>query len=430
MPYLTPQSLPEDDNCRPLSIPADSEWLALFGGALTELIKSYNWEYSGGLTVDETVEKMTEIINNWYSEPCGTCELPGGGSVIRIGSDGEIEELIDGEWSEPSGDYVIPDPEAREGGTEQDQICLAAKNATNVLEQLYENLSESWGSHLSEAEAATEFTLALIALVGFEFAPITAGVVAFFAAVFAVLYTALEYLGADLWDEAFTDQMVCFLVDCAENDAGVVTFDWECFTGKLNSLADSFGLTELQLRLYLQVSFILYFIGGVKGLNLAGATTEITNDDCSDCDNTWCWQFRDDSNLSEWTAETWGGGVPLPTYSSGQWNSASFTGGGHDVAYLHIRWVFDDPVEIFDASLDQLNSCSGGGQGIWINGDGSIFSGDQILQIGSGYIAGTYMVDSMDILLFCIDSGFPDITTDLIQISGTGDNPFGEDNCE
>lgn len=288
MPYLTPQELPESDDCRSLSIPADSEWLALFGGALTELEKSYNWEYSGGLTVDETVAKMREIINNWYTESCASCTLPGGGKIIRIGAHGHIEELgDDSTWGEPTGDYVIPPPSARSGGTATDQNCLAAKNATNVLQQLYETLSEAWASHLSEAEAGTEFIIAAGALIGFEFAPITLAIVAFLEVVFAALYTALEYLGADLWDSSFTDQMVCFLVDCALNDAGVVTFDWDCFMARLNSLTDSFGLSEIQLRLYLQVGYMLYFIGGVDGLNLAARTTDITNDDCSNC-GAWC----------------------------------------------------------------------------------------------------------------------------------------------
>jgi len=170
MPYLTPQELPASDDCRSLSIPADSEWLALFGGALTELEKPYNWEFSGGLTIDETVQKMREIINNWYTEPCASCTLPGGGKIIRIGEHGHIEELGDnGDWGDPTGDYVIPPPDVREGGTEDDQNCLAAANAVNVLEQLYENLSESWAAHLSEAEAGTEFIGAAVAIVGFEF---------------------------------------------------------------------------------------------------------------------------------------------------------------------------------------------------------------------------------------------------------------------
>lgn len=290
MPWLTPDSIPEGDTCRPLSIPDDSVWLALVSGALTELTQKFNWEKFGTLTVDETVAKMQEIIDSYYANPCGGCTLPGGGLIIRIGLHGHIEELGDGgSWGDPTGDYIIPPPDAREGGTATDQNCLAAKNAVNVLQQLYENLSESWASHLSEAEAGTEFIIAAGALIGFEFAPITLAIVAFLEVVFAALYTALEYLGADLWDSDFTDQMICFLVDCALNDAGVVTFDWDCLMARLNSLTDSFGLSEIQLRLYLQVSYILYFIGGIDGLNLAARTTAIDNDDCSNC-GAWCLQ--------------------------------------------------------------------------------------------------------------------------------------------
>jgi len=71
MPWLTPDSIPEADDCRPLSIPADSAWLALVSGALTELTLPYNWEKFGTLTVAETVAKMQEIIDNYYNAACG-----------------------------------------------------------------------------------------------------------------------------------------------------------------------------------------------------------------------------------------------------------------------------------------------------------------------------------------------------------------------
>jgi len=282
VPYLTPQELPGDDDCRPLSIPANTEWLALFGGALTELTKVWNWQDSGGLTIAETVEKMQEIIDNWYAVPCAACTTPGGYRVVRIGEDGRVEQLDeDGNWEPATDEYYIPPPEAREGGEPEDQICLAAKNAVNVLEQLYEQLSEDWASTVGTAEALTNLAILATSLIGFEFAPITFGIAAFVFGFFKILYEALEYLGADLWDVPFSDQITCFLVDCANNDAGVVTFDWDCFVGKLNSLADSFELSEVQLRLYAQISYMLWMIGGVDGLNLAGATTAITDDECS-----------------------------------------------------------------------------------------------------------------------------------------------------
>lgn len=284
MPYLTPNEIPEGDICRPLVIPLASDWLAFFGGALTELTKAYNWEKEGTLTVAETVEKMQEIVDAWYSGVCSACLLPGGYRVIRIGATGRLEQLTaGGEWEDATDDYAIPPPAARTGGTETDQICLAAKNAVNVLQTLYESLSDSYANDLTENEALTAFIALLIALTGFAFAPIAWAIAAFFLAIFEVLYSALRYLTADLWDEDVSAQLVCFLIECANNDAGVVTFNWDCLMEKLNSMADGFGLTEVQLRLYVQISYLLYFIGGVDGLNLAARTTEITDDVCEEC---------------------------------------------------------------------------------------------------------------------------------------------------
>lgn len=360
MPYLTPAELPESEDCRSLLIPADSEWLALFGGALTELTKRWNWEYSGGLTIDETIDKMTEIIDNWYTVPCASCTLPGGGKIIRIGTGGVLEELGDGGvWQEPTGDYIIPPPEPRTGGTEPDQNCLAARNAVNVLEQLYETLSEAWASHLSEAEAGTEFIIAAGAIIGFEFAPITLAIVAFLEVAFAALYTALEYLGADLWDSNFTEQMVCFLFDCASNDAGVVTFDWDCFMGHLNSLTDNFGLSEVQLRLYLQVAYILYFIGGVEGLNLAGGTTAITTGDCDGC-TPWCyeWDFTvDDGGFTPVVIS----GLNFAVYSSGNgWTPRIQEDGCSQHAYVYMQKAFGFATALIDTIEYDLATALGG----------------------------------------------------------------------
>jgi len=299
MPWLTPDSIPEDDDCRPLSIPADSVWLALVSGALTELTQKYNWQKFGTLTVDETVAKMQEILDGYYTSPCNACTTPGGYRVIRISEHGELEQLnSSGEWEPTTDEYHIPPPEARTEGTEPDQNCLAAKNAVNVLQKLYENLTDSWNENLDAAEAATAFILGAIALVGFEFAPITWGIIAFLTPVFTALYSALEFLGSDLWDDNVTKQFECFLLDCVINTAGVVTFDWDCFNRHMNSLADDFGLSDDQLRLYLQVAFMLYFIGGADGLNLAGRTTEITDDVCDFCaPEPWCYEWADTTEL-------------------------------------------------------------------------------------------------------------------------------------
>lgn len=300
MPYLTPDELPEERDCRALSIPASTEWLAIVSGALTELLKTYNWEQRGAVTVDEAVAAMQVMIDAYY-DGC-SCTTPGGLRVIRIGTAGQVEILDNGEWIEPTeGDYYIPPPEAREGGTEADQICLAAKNAVNVLHELYENLSDSFSDSLDEAEAGLLFVEAIVGIVGVTLASISAGILALGLFAFQLLYNALSYLTADLWTDDFEKQIVCFLQDCATNTDGVVTFDWECFNAHLNSLADDFSLSEVQIRLYLQIGFILQFIGGAGGLNLAGATTAITDDDCSFCADEWCVEWDQTTFEGEWT---------------------------------------------------------------------------------------------------------------------------------
>jgi len=328
VPWLTPETLPDDRTCRPVLIPSTSDWLAIVSGALTELTKRYNWEKQGAVTVDEAVTAMQEMVATYYAG-CMQCEVPGGYLVTRINANGNVETLgTDGLWHEGSGDYAYPLPVAREGGTTQDQNCLAAANATNVLKLTYEELSDLWNSHVEEAEALTDLVLFIIGLLGSEFAPLTFAVVAFFAAVFHYLYDAIEFIGADSWDSTFDAAMQCMLYECASNDAGVVTFDWDCFTGKLNSPIDVFDLDVNQQRLKLQVLYILTVLGGVGALNTAGSTTAITEADCTSCAG--CTEFDFTIDEQGWLL------VEPTTYSSGtgfvgEFNNSDSAGW----AYIH-----------------------------------------------------------------------------------------------
>lgn len=272
-----------------------------------------NWYESGDLSVEEAAEAFRVIVQEApYNER--TCPNPAGGKLIRVSPNGRVEEYNDaGEWQEPTGDYAIPPVPERTGGTEQDQICLAAKNAAYSLQLLYENVTDSFNADLDAAEAETALVLGMTAILGAEFAPITFALVTFFSIVFGVLYGVLEFVGADLWDGDFTESLTCILVNCANNDAGVVTFDWECFNNALAAQVVVVDLTFQQLRLFGQIQYLLLVIGGVDALNAAGATTSITDDDCSYCgsDHVLCIPFDDDSEPYELLA--YGEGTTLGT---------------------------------------------------------------------------------------------------------------------
>jgi len=410
MPYLTPQELPEGDDCRPLFIPANTEWLALFGGALTELIKSYNWEDSGGLTIAETVEKMTEIINAWYSDPCVNCELPGGGRLIRINIDGHVQELVGDEWVEPTGDYELPPIEEREGGTIDDQICLAAKNAANVLQLLYENLSDSFNGDLDEAEAVTALIGAVIGFIGAAAGAITYSIARVALWIFSILYSVLEFAIADLWTPEFTDQLVCILKDCASNDGGVVTFDWDCFNAGLNEQLNSFSLTSEQLRLYVQIQLMLSIIGGVDALNLAGATTAITDDECP-CG--WCYTWDQDAFEADWTEDFSG--------FNGNW-------------FVDYHLEFAETLRINSCVMEvEVVSLGTSQRAGWWTFNYSGMINDEPLSFGTNLVEMTGMPRDLDgaAVSAAPSSGTSgSIYIRRVTMTGDGNNPFGTDNCD
>jgi len=314
VPYLTPDEIPEDDDCRPLSIPASTAWLAIVSGALTELTKPYNWQQFGAVTVSEAVTRMQQMIDDYYAG-CDACVTPAGAHVFRLTEDGVVEELLpNGEWGDPYGDAELPPVTPREGGTPLDQICLAAKNAVNVYEQLYENLTDSFSIGLSQAAAAEAFILSAETVLGLAVASITFGIASIGFAVFGIVYLLVEYITADVWTEEFSNALTCLLKENATNTDGVVTFDYQAVIKGLSSGLDEFSLTDGQAKLLLQVAYIIQMTGGVNGLNLAGATTAITDDDCSVCGWGVCWNSGEgeaegvEAFAATWTVDGYQGG--------------------------------------------------------------------------------------------------------------------------
>lgn len=413
----------------------DKEWGQYLLGAAKVLGDVYNWYEAGDLTPEEAAEKFRVIVQDAPYNP-RTCPNPAGGKIFRIAQNGKVEEYGDaGEWQDPTGDATIPPVPEREGGTPDDQKCLAAKNAAHVLELLYENITDSFNEGLDSTEAATALVLGMVALIGAEFAPITFALVTFFSIIFGVLYGILEFVGADLWDETFTQVLTCILLDCATDVDGVVTFDWDCFNNALAAQVTIVPLTFDQLRLFGQIQYLLLVIGGVDALNQAGATTAITDDDCSACAATWCYNFDAANRLGDWLAGYWvhGGGETSPSFSSGVWNDGVSPS---RISYINIYWEFASPITITDAGIIATTAPQmGGGQGIWINGSdpASPFGGGDgalIWGYNSGYVPGTYTgVNSISICLRALDIGMPAFDLSEMQFSGIGENPFGDDNC-
>jgi len=65
-----------------------------------------------------------------------------------------------------------------------------------------------------------------------------------------------------------------------------------------------------------------------------------------------------------------------------------------------------------------------------MNGDGSLFSGTRIWNNGTWEGGSGVDADSVDVIFWRnIDQGVNPFTLEWVQLAGSGDNPFGDDNC-
>lgn len=293
MPYLTPEEIPEDGICRPLTIPASTDWLAIVSGALTELTKPYNWEQFGAVTVDEAVERMQQLVDEYYAGDCVGClidDVP----LFRVNGEGIVEQWDGSGWISPAGDYAYPAIPAREEATPTENICLAAANAVNALFLVYEDVTDQYNEIVDPELGIATFGLSVGTTFAFAIgASILGSILLFIALPFAIFYYLLETFGSDLWDAEFTKKLICVFTVNATDTAGVVTFNMQGILNTLQNITDLFDLTETELKLFLQVGFMLHAIGE-QGLNQAGTTTAITTPDCDTCgDHCYVWDFEE-----------------------------------------------------------------------------------------------------------------------------------------
>lgn len=297
MPYLTPDEIPEDDYCRPLSIPYSTAWLAIVSGALTELTKSWNWQQDGTVTVDEAVDRMNAMIADYYADVCSVCEQPDGEPWVGLDELGSWRMLENGDWGEPTGDYAIPPQTARTETTAEERRCLAAKNAVNVLSDLYEEVSDAAESGLTSAEYLIDFALLIGLAIAGPIGLLAKAAIAIAVFAYKEFFNFSDFLTEDFWTSDFTEKMECILFDNSTDSAGVVSFDFEAIYAEIFN-TQTFDLTTSQLRLAGQVQYLMRIIG-VEGLNLAGETTAITDDNCDFC-SPWCCEVDLTGAIPSW----------------------------------------------------------------------------------------------------------------------------------
>lgn len=242
---------------------------------------------------------MQVIVDTYYEENCAECETPEGQPVTRVGEGGVWEVLDAGVWTPPSGAYAVPALPDIIAPTPEERRCLAALNAELVLHQLYEEWTDAWGAELSLFDAIVTIAEWLTTRIGVWLGLLSGGQALIVFAIAEVFYDVLESVTADYWDAEFSDKMKCLLLYHAGNVGDGVVFDFVAFREDLVLQTNWLDPTLNDIRLMMQIQYMLQFIGG-EGLNHAGATTSITEPDCDMCLPTWCYEWDFTVALGNW----------------------------------------------------------------------------------------------------------------------------------
>lgn len=296
MPYLTPENIPGDDICRPLFIPASPDWLAIVSGALTELVKVWNWEQQGTITVQQAVDRMQQMIDTYYAEDCcvmfdvrqnttDECILEktddGGETwsqfadlqlcppLLRLGSGGKVQVSSDGGETWTDAEVQTPEPVPPTQG--YDNKCLGARNAAEVYRLTWSEVYNAWAGEGQMAFGIIAFTSVLAAMIIFPPA------VAVVWSLFLLFWELITQATGGEWTDAVTDRLTCiFYCNSVENEDGTLTFNWT------NVLADIVA-EDIEQNLIWAVIWYLAQIVGPEGTARAASTRSIAAWDCVDC---------------------------------------------------------------------------------------------------------------------------------------------------
>jgi len=333
----------------------------------------------------------------------------------------KVQRKINGDWVD------APESDPRHATTlpprlTSDPACDAARSVADALKGQIDQILTAIDN------SGTAFTVAGIILSVFSF-----GVFAVFVSIALTIANAMLDAGTSALSAALTptvfDQLTCIL-SCHMNSQGRITADGIAaaesdVTGQIGGL----GATILNAMLSLAGE------GGVNNLGAIGTSTG----DCSGCECSWCYTFD---------FETTDGGFNLTAdafgiYSAGDGWKTQFGVGtdGNGYVILQLARAFVGNIKSVDVSVQLTASGSPGYPSNWIyvtDSVGTIITAGGTPGSAGGYVENwTGNHDVTGLTYIQISAGFHSGAVDpggeailkTITLRGTGDNPFGADNC-
>jgi len=275
MPYLTPDTAPDDTICRVMHIPNDVYWIAIVDGAVSELVRSFNFEKSGTATPLEVSSRFMDMYIDFTES---TCDMSGCCYDVvqhRINSDGSMEINVNGDgWIPDPNDPRITAPIYPPITMDETHTkCDAATNAATHIDDIIASVSEQLGGAGSILEVAAAIVVAIFALF---IAPETLPAL---APVILPLIAGLLFVGQAAWDAYFTSDVhqliLCDLYCTIQDDGTFTQGGYDSFIGRLTSDLPSSPAKDMFISLVSRI--------GLVGLNDYAAIGTSSGADCSDC---------------------------------------------------------------------------------------------------------------------------------------------------
>jgi len=276
MPYLTPDTPPDETVCFTLQVPNDVTWIGIVKGAISELIKSYNFEEFGTFSPSDTALRFLQMYEEFVFSECDMSGCCYDLVEHRTTSDGAMQIRVNGgDWIPDPNDprktaVALPPPAFDETHTK----CDAATNGKQHIMDYIGQVS----SELGGLGAVLELTFAIAALiVALMFGQLEA--IPLIAPLIIALIPSLVFLGQAAWDaywDSTAEDVILCALYCTIGDDG--TFNDAQFVEFLARLAGDLvpGVAADNLVTQLRAA-------GVVALNNMCAYGESADADCSAC---------------------------------------------------------------------------------------------------------------------------------------------------
>lgn len=276
MPYLTPNSPPEDTHCYRLEIPNDVQWVSIVKGALSELIKAYNFEAFGDYSPEDTAYRFLQMYNDFVFQECdmgGCCY-----DIVesRVTDSGDMEISINGgDWQPNPADPRVTSPSLPPPIIDESHTKCDA--ATNGLQHLID-LNDAISGKLAVAGSALDLVIEVAALIALSLlAPAAAPfLIPLIVGAISVLFTFGQAAWDDYWDSTAYDIVLCALYCTIGEDGQFTDAQFAAFLAKIGS--------DLPASVARDTFYRNIVAMGRKGLNNDCAYGTSATADCSDCD--------------------------------------------------------------------------------------------------------------------------------------------------